>query len=55
MLVGPLSVQFSGVDDSDPSSDEFQKWYGSDLAVGGAYTPKDCVARQKVAIVVPYR
>ena len=55
LLVGPLSVKQSGIHDSDPSSDDFKRWFGSRLEVGGASRPEDCTARQKVAIIVPYR
>ena len=55
LLVGPLSVKQDNVDDSDTNSDEFKNWFGTSLEMGGAYRPSDCLARQKVAIIVPYR
>ena len=55
LLVGPLSVKQSDIDDSDSNSESFVKWFGPNLQIGGAFRPSDCIARQKVAIIIPYR
>merc|ERR1712223_92702 len=54
-LLGPLIVQQNNVPTLQPGTKEFVKWYGHNLKNGGASAPKDCMARQKVAIIVPYR
>ena len=54
LLLGPLRV----IDDfaeSDPGSKEFRKWFGDHLRIGGIYRPPNCIAKQKVAVIVPYR
>lgn len=54
-LQGPLVVKVEGDgDDFAPGSAEYEDWYGP-VEVGGAYRPKTCRARQKVAIIVPFR
>ncbi len=55
LLIGPLSIKQNEILDSDPDSEEFKAWFGSGLEIGGASRPSDCVARQKVAVIVPYR
>jgi hypothetical protein len=56
-LLGPLIVR-SDVPEAEltmeAGSDEWRKWYGP-LGAGGAFKPEECTARQKVAIIVPYR
>lgn len=41
--------------DDGVTLDEVQKTFGKDLYVGGFYVPPNCKARQRVAIIVPYR
>jgi beta-1,4-galactosyltransferase 1 len=48
--VGPLQVEFK-----TPVSLEQVMKDNVGLRPGGRYTPKDCVALQKVAIIIPFR
>nr|XP_056704471.1 beta-1,4-galactosyltransferase 1 [Euleptes europaea] len=50
LLVGPLRVEFS-----HPVSLKKVEEENPDLREGGRYTPKDCIALQKVAIIIPFR
>uniref|UniRef100_UPI0037E8B484 beta-1,4-galactosyltransferase 1 n=1 Tax=Semicossyphus pulcher TaxID=241346 RepID=UPI0037E8B484 len=50
LLVGPLRVEFN-----TPVSLEQIKKDNPDLRPGGRFKPKDCVAQQKVAIIIPFR
>jgi hypothetical protein len=54
LLLGPLRV-IEDFAESDPGSKEFRKWFGEHLQMGGTYRPPDCIAKQKVAVIVPYR
>ncbi|MBN3319974.1 B4GT1 galactosyltransferase, partial [Atractosteus spatula] len=49
-LVGPLRIEFS-----EPVSSEDIKSQNPELRKGGRYSPKDCIALQKVAIIIPFR
>ena len=53
-LVGPLRV-IDDFEESVPDSKEFQKWFGKNLKLGGIYQPSECIAKQKVAVIVPFR
>ncbi|XP_060092970.1 beta-1,4-galactosyltransferase 1 [Heteronotia binoei] len=50
LLVGPLHIEFS-----QPVSIKKVEEENSDVTLGGRYTPKDCIALQKVAIIIPFR
>uniref|UniRef100_A0A8C7XG98 DP-Gal:betaGlcNAc beta 1,4- galactosyltransferase, polypeptide 1, like n=1 Tax=Oryzias sinensis TaxID=183150 RepID=A0A8C7XG98_9TELE len=50
ILVGPLRIEFS-----DPVSLEQIKSENPNVQQGGRFKPKDCVALQKVAIIIPFR
>ncbi|XP_029313818.1 beta-1,4-galactosyltransferase 1-like [Cottoperca gobio] len=50
-LVGVLHVDFN----SKRNLDEVRKELGSLLQEGGRYKPPDCVAKQKVAIIIAFR
>lgn len=50
-LVGPLHVEF----DKKRTLDEVRNTVSFGLQEGGRYKPPDCVARQKVAIIIPFR
>ncbi len=54
-LLGPLQIIENVSPDLNPGSKEFVDWFGSHLKLGGSYKPPDCIARQKVAVVVPFR
>lgn len=49
-LVGPIHVEFN----SERNLDEVRKELSS-LREGGWYKPPDCIAQQKVAIIIPFR
>ena len=53
-LLGPLVVKHENVPKLEPGSKSFVDHYGS-VQKGGASRPEECEARQKVAIIVPYR
>ncbi len=53
-LFGTLFVQQQSVPELLPGSPEFREWYG-DVREGGKFRPEQCQARQKVAIIIPYR
>ncbi|XP_033988403.1 beta-1,4-galactosyltransferase 1-like [Trematomus bernacchii] len=50
-LVGPLVVEFN----SKRSLDDMKKEMGPTLKEGGRYKPPDCIALQKVAIIIAFR
>ncbi|XP_034416089.1 beta-1,4-galactosyltransferase 1-like [Cyclopterus lumpus] len=50
-LVGPLHVEF----DSQRTLDDVREMISSSLREGGRYKPPDCVAQQKVAIIIAFR
>ncbi|XP_030644068.1 beta-1,4-galactosyltransferase 1 [Chanos chanos] len=50
ILVGPLRVEFS-----DPVNLELVRKENANVKDGGRYRPSDCVALQKVAIIIPFR
>ncbi|XP_008419198.1 beta-1,4-galactosyltransferase 1 [Poecilia reticulata] len=50
MLVGPLRVEFN-----IPVSLEQIKRDNPNILPGGRFRPKDCVALQKVAVIIPFR
>ncbi|XP_076014424.1 beta-1,4-galactosyltransferase 1-like [Genypterus blacodes] len=50
-LVGALDVNYN----VRHTLDDALKIAGQQLSEGGRYTPKECVARQKVAIIIPFR
>ncbi|XP_062389310.1 beta-1,4-galactosyltransferase 1-like [Sardina pilchardus] len=49
-LVGPLSINFT-----HPISLEAVQKNNPDVEEGGHWRPRDCIARQKVAIIIPFR
>lgn len=50
LLVGPLRVEFSS-----PVSLDVVMRENPDVRAGGRYTPPDCIAIQKVALIIPFR
>ncbi|KAG7462097.1 hypothetical protein MATL_G00199020 [Megalops atlanticus] len=50
LLVGPLRIEFSA-----PVTLDLVREESPSLEEGGRYKPKDCVALQKVAIIIPFR
>ncbi|XP_051266749.1 beta-1,4-galactosyltransferase 1 [Dicentrarchus labrax] len=50
-LVGPLYVDFK----NKQTLDEVREKVGSSLQKGGRYKTPDCISRQKVAIIIPFR
>ncbi|XP_064410729.1 beta-1,4-galactosyltransferase 1-like [Latimeria chalumnae] len=50
LLVGPLRVEFS-----DPLKLDDTEKMNPDVRKGGRFTPKDCRALQKVALIIPFR
>ncbi|XP_051505136.1 beta-1,4-galactosyltransferase 1 isoform X2 [Myxocyprinus asiaticus] len=49
-LVGPLRVEFS-----DPVTLDLVREQNPALQPGGRFKPKDCIAQQKVAMIIPFR
>uniref|UniRef100_A0A672JWW2 Beta-1,4-galactosyltransferase n=1 Tax=Sinocyclocheilus grahami TaxID=75366 RepID=A0A672JWW2_SINGR len=49
-LVGPMRVEFS-----EPVNLDMVRKGNPQLGMGGRYKPNDCVALQKVAIIIPFR
>lgn len=49
VAVGPINISLSA-----PSYEEMEPEF-SNIEVGGTFKPKDCVARHRVAILIPYR
>lgn len=50
LSVGPLRVEFS-----EPVNLDMVRKDNPQLVMGGRYKPRDCVAMQKVAIIIPFR
>ncbi|XP_014067542.2 beta-1,4-galactosyltransferase 1 [Salmo salar] len=50
LLVGPLRIEFS-----NPVSLDVVRKENPNLKNGGRFKPKDCMALQKVAIIIPFR
>lgn len=50
-LVGPLYVGF----DFGRTLEDVRTLFSSSLEAGGRFKPRDCVAKQKVAIIIPFR
>uniref|UniRef100_A0A3Q2ZN11 Beta-1,4-galactosyltransferase n=1 Tax=Kryptolebias marmoratus TaxID=37003 RepID=A0A3Q2ZN11_KRYMA len=50
-LVGPLHVEF----DTKRTLDRVREQVGSFLQLGGRFKPPNCVSKQKVAIIIPFR
>ncbi|XP_042372121.1 beta-1,4-galactosyltransferase 2-like, partial [Plectropomus leopardus] len=50
-LLGPIHVEFN----STLTLDEVRKEVGFPLQEGGRYKPPNCTAKQKVAIIIPFR
>ncbi|XP_033890011.3 beta-1,4-galactosyltransferase 1-like [Acipenser ruthenus] len=50
LLVGPLEIEFS-----QPVDLEDVKKQNPALQLGGRFTPEDCKALQKVAVIIPFR
>ncbi|XP_056154711.1 beta-1,4-galactosyltransferase 1 isoform X2 [Lampris incognitus] len=51
LLIGPLRVEFS----SPVPSLELTRKENLNVQPGGRYQPKDCIALQKVALIIPFR
>ncbi len=49
-LVGPLRVEFS-----DPVTLDLVRSENSGLQPGGRFKPTECIAQQKVALIIPFR
>ena len=54
LLLGPLLVQQDNIEDLEPNTTPFKDRFG-EVKEGGQFKPEDCTARQKVAIIIPYR
>ncbi|XP_015830586.3 beta-1,4-galactosyltransferase 2 [Nothobranchius furzeri] len=50
-LLGPIQVEF----ETNRFMDDVRKKVGSFLQMGGRYKPPDCISKQKVAIIIPFR
>lgn len=50
LLVGPLRIEFSS-----PVNLDVVRRENAELRAGGRYAPPDCMALQKVAIIIPFR
>ncbi|XP_020511587.2 beta-1,4-galactosyltransferase 2-like [Labrus bergylta] len=50
-LVGALRVEF----DNERTLEQMREDAGSGLQMGGRFMPLDCIAQQKVAIIIPFR
>ncbi|XP_059182998.1 beta-1,4-galactosyltransferase 1-like [Centropristis striata] len=50
-LVGPLHVDFK----TERNLDDVRKEIGVPLQEGGRYKPPDCIAKQKVAVIIAFR
>ncbi|XP_044032635.1 beta-1,4-galactosyltransferase 1-like [Siniperca chuatsi] len=50
-LLGPLHVEFN----NKQTLDEVRKKVSAPLQEGGRYKPPDCISKQKVAIIIPFR
>lgn len=54
-LLGPLYVKQKNVPDLDPQGRDFSLHFSENLEVGGAWKPRECLARTKLAVLIPYR
>ena len=54
-LLGPLYVRQNDIPDLTPDSSPFLNHFGATLKMGGASKPTECLARTKLAVLVPYR
>jgi len=54
-LLGPLYVKQQGIPQLNSGTSEFEKHFSSNLAPGGAFKPKECLARTKLAVIVAFR
>lgn len=50
LKVGPLRIEFS-----DPVTLDLVRSENQVLQPGGRFKPKDCIAQQKVAMIIPFR
>jgi hypothetical protein len=48
-------VRQKNIPNFHPDTKEFHEWFGNTIHIGGSSAPENCMARQKVAIIVPYR
>jgi len=54
-LFGQIFARHTEVEELEAGTEAFNDWFSKDLGSGGTWRPSQCSARQKVAIVVPYR